>query len=280
MGSVRIGLGRLRGSEEFLMPKIVDLTGQQFGGWHCDKLISARPRRYQCTCTCGNKKIKSAGQLNSGKTRSCGSKQCRKLNQITGKHFGRELTDLTGKKFGSLVVVKRDPYTGSIVRWICLCSCGNKESVIGSRLRCNKKKACHVCLIKNKTCEWKEKICLCGVKFTDKRSASEEPQKYCGKKCSLKYSGFQKKNLVSYACKFCGKVKKTLPSKSVNECCSLRCAMKLRNSRFNEKNIDVEGVFLSIADIMEISGLQRCSVVLNISKGVSGKDLLRRRRRQ
>lgn len=45
------------------------------------------------------------------------------------------LIDLTGKTFGRLTVLKRDASGGGKrVRWICLCSCGNEKSIIGSSL--------------------------------------------------------------------------------------------------------------------------------------------------
>jgi len=39
------------------------------------------------------------------------------------------LIDLTGKRFGRLLVLKRGMNAGEVVRWICLCDCGNRALV-------------------------------------------------------------------------------------------------------------------------------------------------------
>lgn len=43
--------------------------------------------------------------------------------------------NLTGAKFGRLTVLCRDDADRRIVRWICLCDCGNKKSIRGDHLK-------------------------------------------------------------------------------------------------------------------------------------------------
>lgn len=51
--------------------------------------------------------------------------------------------DITGKRFNSLVVIKRlENAKGGVVRWECLCDCGNITAVRGSNLKNGAVKSC------------------------------------------------------------------------------------------------------------------------------------------
>jgi hypothetical protein len=53
------------------------------------------------------------------------------------------LIDITGLRFGRLVVLGKDPQSRPrIVRWLCLCDCGNSVSVLGYSLRDGHTKSC------------------------------------------------------------------------------------------------------------------------------------------
>ena len=53
------------------------------------------------------------------------------------------MIDLKGKKFGLLTVVQfeRTPKQGKI-RWMCVCGCGNRKSILGQHLRSGKIISC------------------------------------------------------------------------------------------------------------------------------------------
>lgn len=107
-----------------------DLTGKRF-----NKLlvISQAPSKYSkthwnCQCDCGNKTIVSGSGLKSGHTQSCG---CYQDEVASNTHY----VDQSGKKFGMLKVIKRieNSNTG-IVRFKCLCDCGNTTEVASGHL--------------------------------------------------------------------------------------------------------------------------------------------------
>ena len=52
------------------------------------------------------------------------------------------LLDLTDMRFGKLTVVSRVIDKSKIVKWLCICDCGNKKIVVGRNLRENKTKSC------------------------------------------------------------------------------------------------------------------------------------------
>ena len=115
------------------MGKFIDRTGQVFGKL---TVISEAPhkldkrgykRRYwQCICDCGNEVVVRCDGLGTGGTKSCGC-------------YGREMTsnrnfvDIAGQKFGKLTAIEiadRIKVNGkSIIRWRCLCECGEEVIV-------------------------------------------------------------------------------------------------------------------------------------------------------
>lgn len=55
---------------------------------------------------------------------------------------GGRFQDLSGKVYGSLMVISRAPNSGSYVRWLCLCDCGNQVVTRAQSLRDGKTKSC------------------------------------------------------------------------------------------------------------------------------------------
>ena len=78
-----------------------------------------RHAAWLCRCCCGNKELvyASGSELRTGVVRSCGC-----------DHQSR-LDDLTGKVFGKLTVVRRGANFGTQTGWLCKCSCGNAELI-------------------------------------------------------------------------------------------------------------------------------------------------------
>jgi len=56
-----------------------------------------------------------------------------------------DLIDLTGKVFGKWTVLEYSHYEKRTTRWLCLCSCGNKTTVIGRALRTGRSSSCGHC---------------------------------------------------------------------------------------------------------------------------------------
>ena len=106
------------------MPKLIDLSGKQFGYLKVIKRDEKRKGKYVywiCECQCENRTIVSVrgSNLKSGNTVSCG---CVNNKNIHKKR--RNSIDITEKRFGKLVAkryVKSGRY-GAI--WHCECDCG------------------------------------------------------------------------------------------------------------------------------------------------------------
>ena len=60
---------------------------------------------------------------------------------------GPPIVEMTGKKFGKLLVLEQDPIRTKdrLVRWKCLCDCGNTLLVSGASLRDGNNKSCGKC---------------------------------------------------------------------------------------------------------------------------------------
>lgn len=118
--------------------KRVNLTGKKFGMLAVLGFGGKSKWGYtvwDCLCECGNTKTVSAGNLNTGATRSCGCLQV--INSGNKK-------DLTGKKFTRLLVIKESPkkHKGERVFWDCKCDCGNTTRVQAAQLISGKTKSC------------------------------------------------------------------------------------------------------------------------------------------
>ena len=101
-----------------------DLTGRTFGvltALYRTQSVHNRTR-WVCQCACGKLHTVSAGDLKSGRIKSCGCQQYQWPHQIR---------DITGQKFGRLTALypldKRDN-KGSVI-WHCKCDCGNEADI-------------------------------------------------------------------------------------------------------------------------------------------------------
>ena len=122
------------------MGKVKDLTGQKFGRltpvYYDPNYINKNGKRqavWWCECDCGNSELVPVitQHLKDGHNTSCG---CLAQNKVHS---------LVGKKFGRLTVIKQDE-NSSIVKWLCLCDCGNPNfiSVPTGRLNNGKTQSC------------------------------------------------------------------------------------------------------------------------------------------
>lgn len=125
------------------MPPRRDATGQRFGHLIVIKRdrTHVTPSGYQLAkwivrCDCGKVLSVLAGQLFSGKTKSCGCK----------KHEFRETENIVGNRYGRLVVIERaESYIADgskQPRWLCQCDCGNRTIVAPSNLKSGKHTSC------------------------------------------------------------------------------------------------------------------------------------------
>lgn len=116
------------------MPNALDLTGRRFGRLVALERAGSAPDRkalWRCRCDCGNEKTVRTTYLTSGDTRSCG---CLHLEGAVAKGRRRK-ADLAGRTFGRLRVLAEAGRTAKgEARWDCVCSCGRKTTVTGSRL--------------------------------------------------------------------------------------------------------------------------------------------------
>lgn len=116
-------------------PRIVIEIGRLYG-----RLTPTRPtlpgNSYMCFCACGKERIVAAKCLASGHTQSCGCFNKDRLSQVHKGHTrnrGRPcVTKLnrSGKTYGLLLAVKEIEKG----RWLCICKCGNKTSVLSTNL--------------------------------------------------------------------------------------------------------------------------------------------------
>ena len=109
-----------------------DLTGKVFGN-----LTVIQPERissYLCRCSCGREGIYSAGDLLTGRRRSCGCGP-----------KGSKPVNIDGQRFGKLVVLRRNQEASTAVSHLifdCRCDCGNEITVYGRELRSGRKTSC------------------------------------------------------------------------------------------------------------------------------------------
>ena len=96
---------------------------------------------YTFKCICGKIIEAKAKYIKNGDKKSCG---------CLPKTSWRE--NIKGQKFGRLSVLEIDKNIRHTSRWICLCDCGNKKSVLTSSLQSGKTKSCgclHKEIVKN-----------------------------------------------------------------------------------------------------------------------------------
>lgn len=123
------------------MSTVKNLIGQRFGRLVVQYRATNKNGRvaWHCLCDCGNERDITAGNLLSGKTKSCGC--------LSDENRRRARIDLIGQKFGRLTVVSRLSDHSNGWKWHCICDCGNEIDVVGSSLKHGTTKSCG-CLAK------------------------------------------------------------------------------------------------------------------------------------
>lgn len=110
------------------MGRFEDLSGQMFGRLTALYRTENKGKQtiWLCKCSCGILKEVRAGDLKSGRVKSCG---CLK-SDISHS----QLEQLFGQRFGRLTVKEQaDPFISQNgekkARWLCICDCG-KETIV------------------------------------------------------------------------------------------------------------------------------------------------------
>lgn len=146
-----------------------DLSGNKIGEWTVLRYVGGG--KWECECSCGNKKNILTGKLTTRQTLSCGHAKtidikgdkygewtvleyrgkgfwlcrcsCGVEKEVSSRHLRNGVStscghggsikriDLTGKVFGEYEVLK---YAGNKA-WLCKCSCGKIKEIQGYRLR-------------------------------------------------------------------------------------------------------------------------------------------------
>ena len=116
---------------------VKDLQGIKFGYLTADKIVGKNKHNtnlWECKCDCGNTKVASTNQLNTGNTKSCGC-QKRKLGPRK---------DLSGDTYSNFTVLKYE-YTNSknsMAHYLCRCVCGTEKIISHGNLRSGHSTSC------------------------------------------------------------------------------------------------------------------------------------------
>lgn len=103
-----------------------DISGVRFGRLTASKLVYKKPRYWwECVCDCGNFKLATLRQLETGATKSCGCYRREFKNNIE-----------SGQKFNKLFAISKtnDRSDSGSVMWLCKCECGSEKKVSASNL--------------------------------------------------------------------------------------------------------------------------------------------------
>lgn len=105
-------------ADDYVTPK----TGKKYVQWNC-------------VCDCGNRSVVLTNNLANGNIKSCGCMSPHKLQ------------DLSGKVFGKLTVLKIiEPYVNNrgrkLIQYQCVCECGNKIHALANTLRAGDVTSC------------------------------------------------------------------------------------------------------------------------------------------
>lgn len=118
------------------MGKFIDLTGHKFG---CLTVIEraedhvdsrgVKNAKWLCRCDCGNEIVTRGKYLTCGRKKYCNDMcECK-------------IEDITGKRFGKLTVIRRTDYG----RWLCRCDCGNEVEFLTYKLTSGNNTSCGKC---------------------------------------------------------------------------------------------------------------------------------------
>lgn len=114
-------------------PAFIDMTGQKYGRLTC---LRRDGRYWLCMCECGNESRADGNSLRSGHTVSCGCWNTEVRSRQAAAIGAAKVVNLSGDVFGRLTVEGRAtrPH-GTEAHWQCVCQCGERIVVCGSRLR-------------------------------------------------------------------------------------------------------------------------------------------------
>jgi hypothetical protein len=114
-----------------------DPVGQVFGELTmlgvAPSKTSAGKTRWLCRCACGSEKELTAGDIKSGRVKSCG---CRLKKASSARSIARA-EDLTGNLYanGNVRVIGYGVAMGNRRTWRCLCGCGQEFDAMASSLK-------------------------------------------------------------------------------------------------------------------------------------------------
>lgn len=119
------------------MRTLEDLTGRRFGFL---TVISRAPNKgratvWACKCKCGGYVESRAGDLKSGRVKSCG---CIRKNVARNNTF----VDITGKTFGRLRAIEQVGSRKGRAMWLFQCECGNVIVASGKDVRTGNTQSC------------------------------------------------------------------------------------------------------------------------------------------
>lgn len=113
----------------------LDLEGKTFGNLTAFQKTNERASNgsalWLCVCDCGTYTKVRSGELVSGNIKSCGYAVCR----LYAKGY-------IGSRFGRLLVLSVLYNPPNLIKWKCLCTCGNTVFVTTPRLKSGKTKSC------------------------------------------------------------------------------------------------------------------------------------------
>lgn len=133
------------------MSTFKDLTGKRYGrlvvlNREPNYILPSGQQKtmWRVKCDCGNEKVVCNGDLQSGRTKSCGCYQ-------KESSFNRQFEDLTGQQFNRLFVnsLYGKNKNGNYA-WNCTCSCGKRTVVESANLKTGNTKSCG-CLQREKS---------------------------------------------------------------------------------------------------------------------------------
>lgn len=119
------------------MSRLIDLTGKTFGKLTVIRRAENRGKQptWLCKCSsCGKEIIIQGNSLSSGKSTSCGFREC----------GGSKRENLLGQRFGKLKVIESAGLDekSRLAAWLCECDCGGHIVVQSNSLRRGHTQSC------------------------------------------------------------------------------------------------------------------------------------------
>lgn len=128
------------------MGSYIDLTGQRFSRLKVvrredDRVYpnGSRIAQWECVCDCGNRVVKTAQSLRSGKSKSCGCLR----NEIGNKDFEYSVGEIVTSKHGKFEIIEQKRVSRECARikdkkYVCKCAdCGEVNEILEHTLKSN-----------------------------------------------------------------------------------------------------------------------------------------------